>query len=131
MQMIKKILLAIVGVKVTTFNTFYHFVPLNDRFGQKMVILALKVGNNIFEIICIFTAAKIHTSINKYGTRCTTTITPGIANWTICLYKHIIKRHVGKLTSESPKGCFPPLPPPGPVSDLELKNGVREGFLSY
>ena len=40
----------------------HYYLPLNNHFGLKIVILTPKMVNSIFEIICIFTAAKIHIS---------------------------------------------------------------------
>ena len=57
MQIISKIFLIIFGVKITNFN-----IHCQIRAFKKIVILTPKMVKNIFEIICILTAAKNYTS---------------------------------------------------------------------
>ena len=55
-QIVSKIFVSILGVKITNFfNTFIQFVPQNETFGLKMVVLKTKMAKNIFEIIFILT----------------------------------------------------------------------------
>ena len=62
MQIISKILLTILVVKITNFHIIIQYSPLNYHLGLKIVILTPKIVENIYEIIRIFTAAKNHIS---------------------------------------------------------------------
>ena len=62
MKIILEIFSTILGVKMTKFHTFYSIYASKLPIWTKMMILTPKMVENIFEISCILTAAKNHTS---------------------------------------------------------------------
>ena len=49
-------------VKINNFHITIQYLPVNNNFGLKIVILTPKIVENIFEIISIFMAAINHMS---------------------------------------------------------------------